>query len=68
MDVLRVQSVLGAKLKPGVYFNFMAPHHTFILKLWTLFSPFVVTGFGLVNKSVFLSLPHQSVVTSVPLC
>lgn len=30
VDVLRVQSVLGAKLKPGVYFNFMAPHHTFI--------------------------------------
>lgn len=33
-----------------------------------LFNPFVVTGIGLVNKSVFLSLLHQSVLTSVPLC
>lgn len=27
--VLRIQSVLGAKLKSGLCFNFMAPHHTF---------------------------------------
>lgn len=33
-----------------------------------LFNPFVVTGVGLVNKSVFLLLLHQSDLTSVPLC
>lgn len=33
VDVLRIQSILGAKLKSGLYFNFMAPHHTFIFVL-----------------------------------